>query len=276
MKNNKQYPEYKEEFDSFFKELKENNLFESVPNHIFMMHKPIVGANYFESKNKIMFVGQDSDKINNFTSDSLRNIEKENAIRNYYDWKETFDFTADDNFLNWYYKNRYKFWEFPLRYLNIANGKGNVVLKKDEIMKDESIQKLYQSFGWANLSPIVFPHIYEKKNQEKIDQNTFSKIFNIAQKNFGNINFINKYFEPATIIVLSKHFNEKIFLANASFTKEIIDIKNNIAKYVVDINGKPVNVVATYHPSGMARLYNNDKERLSLAQFVDVIYEHLK
>ena len=275
----KKFPEFIEEYDGFIAELKEKNLFDLIPSHLLLFHKPIVGEHYFNAKKRIFFIGQDSDKTradNNLMFDELQGLEKEKEVRNYYDWRETFNFASleIDNFLHWYYKSKYKFWEFPIRYMNLAFGFGNKCFHSDEVLNNENIQAAYKSFGWANLSPIVFPHIYQQKVDKsyRISDSDYSTIFNLARKYFGNISFLNKYYAPDVIVVLTRHFNEKIFLNDRKYTKEIIDAKNNITKYTVDLDGHEIQLFVTYHPSGMARLHNRCTERLTLEQFVDVIY----
>ncbi len=266
---------YLEEITAYVEELKREKLFMELPSHAFLLHKPIVGDFYEEAAKKVFFIGQDSNHIGG----KLENDSEKSRIEyiKTQHWAETFDFKDDkDNFLNWRQKYNYLFWAFPIRFMNLLlNGK-NEEISTNEIASNPNYAKQFKSFGWANLSPIVYRNVYIKQAFEnKINAGTYRKFFGITQKHFGTFSFINKYYKPEIIVILSAKFDENVFFSGVKYERKVIDEKNGIIKYIVNENNKKTNVFSTYHPSGMNRKHNADNKLFTLERFVDVIFKNI-
>jgi len=138
---------YNEEFDLLINELKENKMFLEYPKHTQFIHKPIVGDNYFNASKKVFFIGQDSDKIGYGDKDNDTIIQREEYIKTQH-WAGTFDFNSNDNFLLWL---KYNYWKFPLRFMNLLMKQENQELSPNEIRENPEYERIFKSFGWANL-----------------------------------------------------------------------------------------------------------------------------
>ena len=249
-------------------------MFIEYPRHTQYIHKPIVGENYFNASKKVFFIGQDTDKIGDDIENEIIR-DREEYIKTQH-WAGAFDFNSNDNFLLWL---KYHYWKFPLRFMNLLENQMNKELQANEISDNDKLEKLFKSFGWANLGPIIFPDVYEKKDIEnKIAVSEYDKLFRIVQKYFGNYKLLEKYFQPDIVIILTNRFKDfkNEFLNGVTFIETAINEQNNIYKYTVKNNGRKTNIFATYHPSGMIRLRNRYKgNRLTLEQFVETIYNNI-
>lgn len=265
---------YIEEFDLLIRELKEKKMFLEYPRHTQFIHKPIVGDNYFNATKKVFFIGQDSNHIgDDIGNDTI--INREEYIKNQH-WASAFDFSSNDNFLLWL---KYNYWKFPLRFMNLLINHKNQELLPNEIRENPEYEKLFKSFGWANLGQIVFSNIYAKqKIENKISLPEYAKLFKTVQNHFGTYKILEKYYQPDIIIILTNFFQyvKADFFKNENFVETTVDKQNNIKKYTIEKNGRKTNIFATYHPSGMLRLRNRFKgNRLTLEQFVDTIYNNI-
>ncbi len=265
---------YKHEFDLLIDELKENKMFLEYPRHTQFIHKPIVGDNYFNAAQKVFFIGQDT----NHAGDDIYNdtlIARVEYIKTQH-WAGAFDFNSNDNFLLWL---KYNYWKFPLRFMNLLMNQKNAELSPNEIKANQEYEKIFKSFGWANLGPIVFSNIYEKqKIESKISLTEYAKLFKIVQKHFGTYKLLEKYYQPDIIIILTDFFKyvKADFFKGVDYIEKSIDEQNKITKYTVENNGRKTNIFTTYHPSAMLRLRNRYKgNRLTLEQFVEVIYKNI-
>ena len=232
---------------------------------------------------KIIFLGQDANNL--YTNyDNLNKEDIYSHIINLNESSTAFEFdeveSKKDNFISWY-KKRYKFWEFPIQFIS---KKYNLNIRYSDFSQklvDETpdIKYFFSTFGWGNISSILFPHILRKRYSklsesiQKVDNNIYDEIFKIASDSFSSIDFFEKTCNPDVIVILTGRFNPNIFFKEKEIVKTSFDEKNKISRY--DYYGnKHIKVIATYHPSFMSRLGN--KGRWYIKDYVDEILNILQ
>jgi hypothetical protein len=248
----------KEEIEKYIDELKNKDILQNIPIEFLLPNLPLAGPHYNEGK-KILFLGQDVGNISNGYDNVIDIAEKEKAICEYNNSNNAFDFeNSESNFIVWYSKYHYYFWELPIRIAlrdKIKKGLHNYQI--EELLNRK---KELQSFAWGNVTTLIFPHYLKNNilskekysNKPKFNLDLYHKAFEIEQSIFNKINFYSKYLNPDYIIVLTPHFKFDNFFQGIEPEKKIL-IENVIDLYSFKINGKEIQLFWTYHPSFLRR-----------------------
>jgi len=252
-------------------------LHSALPIHAMLPRRPEIGESY-GSKRRILFLGQDANN-SNIGYDGMDKSELLKHITNYNSYPEAFVFENEmsANFLSWYRKSRYVFWEFPIRLtIRLYNLDYEVNdITNENILRDQHMMTHFSSFVWGNISALLFLdkiNQWKKKQVElsKMDYNTeaYCRSFDIAREVFGNIRYFAATCDPDVIIILTKRFRPEFFFENEVPECVYDDNANYIRKWIWK-GDRQIPVIATYHPSYMRRLGNQGK--MGIQEYVEKI-----
>lgn len=264
----------------YLKEIEMTDILPNVPIHSILPRMPELGTEYGKEL-KILFLGQDANNLYTEYDEMI----KDNIYSYILELNEdatAFDFVTEtqrrNNFITWYKKWNYTFWEFPIVFiskkygLNLNPGE----LSQELLDSSQKIRYYYSTFGWGNISSILFRNILERNYNkmdpfaQKVDFAMYDKIFQIASRRFSTIEFFEKIYQPDLIIVLTAKFDPHVFFQSKTVEKTFVDSANFITKYEY-VGKKPITVISSYHPSYMKRMGNSGG--LSISQYADKILQ---